>query len=183
MSRFQLFKMPSPKNTNYEGFYIAKQTPLGPELAMDEKLKAKDAEPSAARGAAQLLKLLEARLGPEDFEELCSKLAGEPEEGEDEEMDDEKEMKAEPEMKAKDKRKTAKDAPPDFPGCPKTHAEDSANDKSFAWLNDAQRVKPDSGATHTDRSSQTRRAPVTANGERSFGEMYGAAALNIKGTR
>ena len=88
-------------------------------------------------------------------------------------------QKAQDKKRAKDARK-AKDAPADFPSKPSTGtAMDAAGDKSFAWLSDAQRVKPGTGAAYTDRSSQTRRTPSTASAERTFEAMF-PGAMNIK---
>ena len=127
MSIFQLFKMPSPKNTNYEGFYIAKQTPLGPELALDEKLKAKDADPGAvARGISAMLLGLKEQLGTEAFRALCSKVCdGEEAEDEGEETFESPKLREMDDKPAKDRRKAkdarrAKDEPADFPGKPET---------------------------------------------------------------
>ena len=141
------------------------------EGAYDSKpRRAKDEEPSAGRAVELVMKALEAKLGAEGFAELCEKICGESDEPEPEAKDDdpsteftspmEREMadKAAKDKKAKDK-KTAKNSPPDFEGCPKTGAMDAANDPRFDYLRDAAKVKPGTGEGHTDRSSQTRRAP------------------------
>ena len=142
------------------------------------------------------MRALEAKLGDDDFAELCSKLAGEPDEPEEAEeptsplaailpvslktpMAREMNQKAQDKKRAKDRK--AKDAPPDFEGCPKTHAEDSASDPRFDFVADAMRVKPGTpGTPYGDVSSKVRRAPSTASAERSFQAMYGNAALDIK---
>ena len=74
--------------------------------------------------------------------------------------------------RAKDRK--AKDAPPDFEGCPKTHAEDSASDPRFDFVADAMRVKPSQpGSAYCDRSSQSARSGAVSA---SFDAMYPTAA-------
>ena len=179
MSYFNLVKMNSPKGTNHEGWYIAKQSPLGPVMAMDTKMKARDDAPEGtARRLADVILALKEQLGDDDFREICATICGEqdePEASEDDEDEDDKPVKD-----AK-RKQMGKDTPPPFEDMPKTGAAmDAASDKRFDFVADAMRVKPGTGEGHTDRSSQARRAPVTASAERSFGEMYGAAAVNIK---
>jgi hypothetical protein len=164
-------------------------TEFGPQGAFDTAMrKAKDDAPSAGRAVELVMKALEQKLGPDAFEALCDRICGEeadePEAEDDDpatefETPEAREMADAKDKKAKDK-KTAKDSPPDFPGCPKTGAMDAAGDKRFDFVADMVRVKPDSGTGYTDRTSRARRAPSTASAERSFGEMYGAAAANIK---
>lgn len=167
--------------------------------------RAKDAKPrpakdedgeGAARRVVNMLMALKEQLGDETFQGLCERLcegdeSDEPEaEGEDDDpaaeftSPMEREMDAAKDKKAKDKKakdKKAKNSPPDFEGMPKTGAMDAASDKRFDFVADAMRVKPSQpGAAYGDISSKGRHAPVTASAERSFGEMYGAAALDIK---
>jgi hypothetical protein len=179
--------MPSPNNTNYEGLYIAKQTPLGPELAFDSKpRRARDDEPdSAARGLANILIAVREALGEEDFKELCARVCGEDEPEPEAEDDDPASEFTSPEARemdqldapAKDKKakdKKAKDAPPPFEGMPKTHAEDSANDPRFDYLRDAAKVKPSTpGNAYGDVSSRAARNGATS---KSFDAMYPHAA-------
>ena len=168
---------------------------LGPQGAFDSMPKglsrrAKDAEPdgNARRAVAVVMRALEAKLGDDDFAELCSKLAGEPDEPEEAEDDEptsgdpasqfETPMAREMNQKAQDKKRAkdrkAKDAPPDFEGCPKTHAEDSASDPRFDFVADAMRVKPSQpGSAYCDRSSQSARSGAVSA---SFDAMYPAAA-------
>lgn len=155
--------------------------------------RAKDADPEAvARGLAAMLLKLKEQLGTEDFRALCERVCGEeadePEaEAEDDDPSTEFASPAEREMAdkaAKDKRakdRKAMDDPEPFKGEPETKAMDAAADPRFAFVADALRVKPGQpGAAYGDVSSKVRRAPSTASAERSFGEMFGAAALDIK---
>ena len=192
MSYFNLVKMPSPKGTNHEGWYIAKQSPLGPVMAMDTAMrKAKDADPedAARRAVAVVMKALEAKLGDDDFAALCAKLCDEPEPEAEDDSDEptggEKKFTS-PEAReqeqldapTKDKRakdKKAKNSPPDFPGKPETKAMDSAATKSFEQMYPGvERVKPGTpGAAYGDRSSQAARNGATSQ---SFDRMFPDAA-------
>ena len=182
LKNFRSWMSVCPFDRSAEGAYDSK-----PRRAKDEEGEA------AARGAELVLRLLEEKLGPEAFAELCERICGESGEPESEAEDtdpatefDSPEAREMDDKPAKDRRKAkdmrrAKDEPADFPGKPSTGtAMDAAADPRFDYLRDAAKVKPDNGSAFTDRSSQTRRAPSTANGERSFGEMYGNAALAIK---
>ena len=78
MSYFNLVKMPSPNGTNLEGWYVAKQSNLGPVMAMDAKPKARDADPeSVARGLAAMLLGLRDQLGTEAFRAMCDQVCDE----------------------------------------------------------------------------------------------------------
>jgi hypothetical protein len=91
-------------------------------------------------------------MSPEGFRALCDGLCGGGE-AEDESESDKYESPMDREMAQGKDRRRAKDAPPDFPGCPKTGAMDMAFD------------------------GPPRRK---SSGEKSFAAMYGDAALSIK---
>jgi len=164
-------------------------TEFGPAGAFDSKPKARDDEPEdAARGLANILLAVKDALGDEGFKELCAKVCGdEPEEAaEDDEptsgdpagqfetpMAREMNQKAQDKKRAKDK-KTAKDEPAPFKGEPETKAMDSAGDPRFAFLADAQRVKPARpGNAYGAVSSKAARSGATSA---SFEAMYPAAS-------
>ena len=182
---FRAWMATCPFDRSAEGAYDSK--PKGMSR------RAKDADPEAvARGLAAMLLELKSQLGTEAFRALCDQVC----EGDEPEAEDddpatefaspaEREMSAKPtgdKRKAKDTKRKAMDDPEPFEGKPSTGtAMDAATDPRFDYVVDMQRVKPSRpGAAYGDVSSKIRRAPSTANAERSFGEMYGAAAVNIK---
>ena len=168
-----LIKMPSPNNTNHEGYYIAKQSKLGPIMAFDSKLRARDEEGEPeSRSAIDVLMSLKERMSPAGFKALVMSLLDDDEGAEDNDPAAEYTSPMDREMdqvQAKQRKdnmwkadafrggRKAQDAPPPFKGMPRTGAEDSlmlALDKAT-------------------RHNRTR-------SENSFAAMYGEHALDIK---